>query len=86
LGDNLTAIELLTKSIIIKEKLLGFDHNQVAYSYSNLGLYYHTARYFKMGFSCMQRSLNILQNITGYNHPDINNIFINLGMMFQDAD
>jgi len=26
LGDNLTAIELLTKSIIIKEKMLGFDH------------------------------------------------------------
>jgi len=46
----LTAIELMTKSIIIKEKVLGFDHPQVAYSYSNLGLYYHTARYFKKGF------------------------------------
>lgn len=86
LGDLLTAVELMTKSIIIKEKVLGFDHPQVAYSYSNLGLYYHTAKYFRKGFECMMKSLNILQNCAGYNHPDISNIFMNLGMMYQDAD
>lgn len=57
IGDNLTAIELMVKSIIIKEKILGFDHPQVAYSYSNLGLYYHTARYYKKGFECMIKAL-----------------------------
>ncbi len=58
----------------------------MAYSYSNLGLYYHTARYHKKGFECMLKSLQILQNVAGFNHPDICNIFINLGMMYQDAD
>jgi tetratricopeptide (TPR) repeat protein len=34
----------------------------------------------------MMKSLNILQNCAGYNHPDISNIYMNLGMMYQDAD
>jgi hypothetical protein len=42
LGDYLQAIELQSKSIIISEKLFGYDHPSVAYNYSNLALYYHT--------------------------------------------
>mmetsp|Transcript_5854 Transcript_5854/g.9994 ORF Transcript_5854/g.9994 Transcript_5854/m.9994 type:complete len:181 (+) Transcript_5854:1134-1676(+) len=86
MGDNLQAIELLTKSIIIQEKILGYDSPTVAYSYSNLGLYYHTCQYFSKGFECMHRSLQILQAACGHNHPDISSIFLNLGLMYQDVE
>lgn len=52
-GDYLQAIELYTKSIILQEKLLGYDSPTVAYSYSNLGLVYHTCHYFSKGFEYM---------------------------------
>ena len=81
-GDYLQAIELQTKSIIIQEKLLGFDSSTVAYSYSNLGLYYHTCQYFTKGFECMHKSLSILKIVCGYNHPDISSIYLNLGLMY----
>lgn len=86
LGDNLQAIELLTKCLIIQEKILGYDSPVVAYSYSNLGLYYHTCQYFSKGFEYMQRSLRILQISCGDNHPDIASIYLNLGLMYQDAE
>jgi protein TIF31 len=86
MGDNLQAIELLTKSIVIQEKLLGYDSPTVAYSYSNLGLYYHTCQYASKGFECMHRSLSILQISCGDNHPDIASIYLNLGLMYQDVD
>ena len=41
-GSYLEAIGLQTKSIILQERILGIDHPQTAYSYSNLALYYHT--------------------------------------------
>ena len=40
--DCVQAIKLQSKAIVIQEKVLGFDDPTVAYSYSNLGLYYHT--------------------------------------------
>jgi len=85
-GDYLQAIELQTKSIVIQEKVLGFDSPIVAYSYSNLGLYYHTCRFFNKGFECMLKSLKILEVVAGSHHPDVNSILLNLGMMYQDVD
>ena len=79
------AIELQTKAIIIQEKLLGHDDPTVAYSYSNLGLYYHGCRYFSKGFDAMQRAVRILQACAGENHPDISSVFQNMGLMYQDA-
>jgi protein TIF31 len=86
LGDYLQAIELQSKSLIIQEKLHGYDSPIVAYSYSNLGLYYHTCQYFSKGFEYMHKSLKILQVVCGDNHPDISAIYLNLGLMYQDVD
>lgn len=58
----------------------------MAYSYSNLGLYYHTCQYFSKGFECMHKSLSILKIVCGYNHPDISSIYLNLGLMYQDVE
>jgi tetratricopeptide (TPR) repeat protein len=65
---------------------LGYDSPTVAYSYSNLGLYYHTCQYFLKGFEFMHRSLKILEIVCGSNHPDISSIYLNLGMMYQDVE
>ena len=86
LGDLFQAIELQTKSLIIQEKLLGFDSPTVAYSYSNLALYYHHSQYFSKGFEYMHKSLKILQAVCGDNHPDIAAISLNLGLMYQDIE
>jgi len=86
LGDYLQAIELQSKSIIISEKLWGYDHPSVAYHYSNLGLYYHTCQFFTKGFEYMHKSLKILTVVCGENHPDLASIYLNLGLMYQDCD
>lgn len=66
--------------------MLGFDDPTVAYSYSNLGLYFHTCQHYSKGFECMQRAIKILSQVCGDNHPDISSIYLNMGLMYQDAD
>lgn len=85
-GDFLQAIELQTKSIILQERVLGYDHPQTAYSYSNLALYHHTCGYFSKAFEYMYRALTILKISAGENHPDISSIYLNLGLMYQDFE
>jgi len=86
MGDYLQAIELQTKSVIIQEKILGYDDPQLAYSYSNLGLYYHQCRYWSKGFEYLNRAKSILQVVSGDDHPDTTSVILNLGLMYQDCD
>lgn len=65
--------------------MLGVDHPKVAYSYSNLGLYYHSAKFYSKGFEMMHRSLRILELASGPHHPDVLHIYMNLGLMYSDA-
>lgn len=58
--DCLQAIELQSKAIIIEEKVLGFDDPTLAYSYSNLALYYHACGHMQKSFQLMNRSIRIL--------------------------
>lgn len=66
--------------------MLGYDHPQTAYSYSNLALYHHTCGYFSKAFEYMYRALTILKISAGENHPDISSIYLNLGLMYQDFE
>lgn len=66
--------------------MLGPDHPQTAYGYSNLALYHHTCGYFTKGFEYMYKSLNILKIACGEDHPDISSIYLNLGLMYQDYE
>ena len=60
LGDFLQAIELLSKAIILQEKLLGLDHPHVGFNYSTLSMYYLNSGYFAKGFDYMHKALAIL--------------------------
>ena len=62
------------------------DNAIVAYSYSNLGLYYHTSQYFSKAFEAMHRSVRILQSICGDLHPDICSVYMNMGLMYQEVE
>jgi protein TIF31 len=84
--DILQAIEFQTKAIIILERVLGIENPLVALNYSKLAMYYHTTGYYSMGFDYMYRSLNIMQLSCGEFHPDIANIYLNLGLMYQEMD
>ena len=65
IGDFNQAIELQNKSIILHERLLGYDHPQVAYSYSNLALFYHTCGSPARAIEYMFKALNILKVVCG---------------------
>ena len=80
------AIELQNKAIILQEKLLGYDHPQVAYSYSNLALYFHTSGSPQRAFEYMFKALNILKIVCGQNHPDISSLYLNIGLMYTDIE
>lgn len=84
--DILQAIELQTKAIIILERVLGFENPLVGLNYSKLAMYYHSTGYFSAGFEHMWRALSILQLSCGEHHPEIANIYLNLGMMYQEVD
>lgn len=49
-------------------------------------MYYHTTGYNTVAFDHMWRSLNIMQLSCGEYHPDIANIYLNLGLMYQEMD
>ena len=84
LGDFLQAIELQTKVIVLQERLIGLDHPYVAYNYSTLAMFYHNCAYYSKGFEYMHRALSILKLSAGEYHPEICNIYLNLGLMYQE--
>jgi protein TIF31 len=84
--DILQAIEFQTKAIIILERLLGLENPLVALNYAKLAMYYHSTGYNTVAFDHMWRSLNIMQLSCGEYHPDIANIYLNLGLMYQEMD
>jgi tetratricopeptide (TPR) repeat protein len=66
--------------------VLGVENPFVALNYSKLAMYYHSTGYFTLAFEYMWRSLNILQLSCGEYHPEIANIYLNMGMMYQEVD
>lgn len=81
-GDYLQAIEIQTKAIVLQERLLGLDHPQLAFSYSTLGMYYHSCGYFAKGFDCMLRAVSILLLVAGDIHPELSSLYTNLAIMY----
>ena len=80
------AIELLSKAIILQEKLFGLDHPHVGFNYSTLSMYYLNSGYCSKGFDYMHKALSIMHTSVGENHPEIASIYLNLGMMYQEIE
>ena len=47
-------------------------------------MFYHNFGYYQKGFEYMYRALNILKISAGDYHPEIGNIYLNLGLMYQE--
>jgi len=65
---------------------MGLDAPIVAFSYSTLGMYYHSCGYFSRAFDYMHRALNILQLSCGDQHPEISSVYANLAIMYQETE
>ena len=68
----------------MQERLIGLDHPHVAFNYSTLAMFYHNCGYYQKGFEYMYRALNILKMSAGDFHPEVGNIYLNLGLMYQE--
>lgn len=68
------------------ERIYGLDHPYVGQNYFKLAMYYHSTGYFTQALEYMQRAYAIMQIACGEYHPEIANIVMNLGMMYQEVD
>ena len=74
------------KACQIYRRLYGEIHPQVAYAYTTLATYHHSAGAFESGFELLWRSLYILRQTVGEDHPDVAAIYINLGQCYSEVD
>ena len=81
-GDYSKALELFTKALNIRQKILGEYHSDtVDTCYIIGGIYKNIANYPK-AIEFYERTLNIQEKILGKNHPDIADIYNNIGSVY----
>lgn len=75
---------LYEESLALKEKQLGPDHQDVAYSLDNLADIYRRQRNFVAAEKASQRSLRIFEKTLGPRHPEYLTTLFNLGRIAFD--
>jgi tetratricopeptide (TPR) repeat protein len=71
LGDQNKELEFCQKSLAIRIKLFGENHDHVAKSYINIGFTYRKLGDYKKSLEFCQKSLAIRIKLFGENHADV---------------
>ncbi|MDY6939507.1 MAG: tetratricopeptide repeat protein [Cyanobacteriota bacterium] len=82
-GQYATAIPLAEGSLVIREKVLGDEHPDVATSLNNLALLYHAMGNYSEAEPLYQRSLTIWEKVLGDEHPDVATSLNNLAGLYR---
>ncbi len=83
-GAYAEAEPLFRRSLAIKEKVLGEDHDEVAGALNNLGILYWRQGRYTEAEPLYQRSLLIKEKALGEDHPDVAQNLNNLGLLYKD--
>ena len=75
-------LEYLQQSLTIRKQLLGEAHPDVAFSYNNIGLVYHSQGDYARALEYLQQSLVIYQQVFGNSHPDVAMPYDNIGNVY----
>ena len=81
-GKYSTAIPLAERVLLIREKVLGKEHPDVAQSLNNLALLYRTQGNYQKAEPLYQRSLLIWEKVLGKEHPNVAASLNNLAALY----
>ena len=82
LGEYNQAKELHEKALVIRKKLFGETHADVAISYNNLAVVYNSLGEYNQAKELHEKSLMISKKIFGENHADVAASYNNLASVY----
>ena len=82
LGEYNKAKELHEKALIIRKKIFGEDHADVATSYNNLALVYERLGEYNQAKELHEKALIIRKKIFGEDHADVATSYNNLALVY----
>ncbi|NJN12254.1 MAG: tetratricopeptide repeat protein, partial [Richelia sp. RM1_1_1] len=82
-GKYTEAIPIAEKALAIREKVLGYDHPDVAISLNNLALLYYSQGNYSKAEPLLVRSLAIMEKVLGKEHPDVAQSLNNLAELYR---
>ena len=82
LGEYNQAKELHEKALIIRKKIFGEDHADVATSYNNLALVYNSLGEYNQAKELHEKALTIRKKIFGEDHADVATSYNDLAIVF----
>ena len=82
LGEYNQAKELHEKALIIRKKIFGEDHADVATSYNNLALVYNSLGEYNQAKELYEKALTIRKKIFGEDHADVATSYNNLALVY----
>ena len=81
LGEYNQAKELHEKALIIRKKIFGEDHADVATSYNNLASVYDSLGEYNQAKELHEKALIIYKKIFGEDHADVATSYNNLALV-----
>ena len=81
LGEYNQAKELHEKALIIRKKIFGEDHADVATSYNNLASVYNSLGEYNQAKELHEKALIISKKIFGEDHADVATSYNNLALV-----
>ena len=84
LGQYNEEKEHYEKALIIRKKIFGEEHADVAASYNNLGIVYQDLGQYNEAKEHYEKALIIRKKIFGEEHADVAASYNNLGIVYQD--
>lgn len=81
-GDYKKAIDYYEKSIIIREKVLGTEHEETATAYNNIALVYYELGDYDKALEYYNQAFAICKKVSGTEHKDITHICNNIALVY----
>ena len=76
------ASEYFTKALKIREKVLGTDHIDTAYSYDNISFFYTFNGMYDKAIECLIKALEVYERVLETDDPYISRTYNNIGSVY----
>lgn len=81
-GDYKKATEYYSKSITIREKVLGSEHQETATAYNSIALVYYEQGDYEKALEYYNQALAIYKTVFGTEHKNITHLYNNIALVY----
>ena len=82
-GDYEKAFRYYEKALVIRERVLGADHPDIAAIYNNMAVVYSEQGDFKKALRYFEKALTIRERVLGADHPDTAMTYNNMAVVYR---